>query len=113
MAQRVIVSVTDDVDGSGADETITFALDGVSYEIDLNEKNAAALRKALDKYVAKARRSSARRSTRGPASGRRPVRGAEADPRAVRAWAQEEGLQVSSRGRIPTEILDRYRATGQ
>ena len=110
MAQQVFVSITDDLDGSEAAETITFDLDGTSYEIDLNEKNAAALRKALDKYVASARRSSGRGA--GRASGRRPARSGDADPRAVRVWAQEHGLEVSSRGRIPAEILDRYRAAG-
>ena len=111
MAQQVFVSITDDLDGSEADETITFALDGTSYEIDLNEKNAAALRKALDKYVASARRSTTRATSRGRA-GRRPARGEDADPKAVRAWAREQGLDVSSRGRIPADILDRYRAAG-
>jgi FMN phosphatase YigB (HAD superfamily) len=110
MAQQVFVSITDDLDGSEAAETITFDLDGTSYEIDLNEKNAAALRKALDKYVASARRSSARGASHTRATGRRPARGGDADPKAVRLWAQEHGLEVSSRGRIPAEILDRYRA---
>ena len=112
MAQQVFVSVTDDLDGSEADETITFALDGASYEIDLNDKNAAALRKALDKYVASARRSSTRATGRGRPSGPRPARGGDADPKAVRAWAREQGLEVSTRGRIPAEILDHYRAAG-
>ena len=114
MAQEVLVTLTDDLDGSGADETILFALDGTSYEIDLNAKNAASLRKALDKYMAAARRASgpsgARRS--GTAS-RRPARNAQVDPKAVRAWAQEQGIAISSRGRIPADILSQYRsATG-
>ncbi|HEV8116339.1 MAG TPA: Lsr2 family protein [Acidimicrobiales bacterium] len=113
MAQEVFVSLTDDLDGSEADETIMFALDGAGYEIDLNAKNAAALRKALDKYVANARKSA--RPTagrRGRPSARRGGGNAGPDPKAVRLWAQENGLEISSRGRVPAEIIDRYRAAG-
>jgi len=114
MAQQVLVTLTDDLDGSDADETILFALDGTSYEIDLNAKNAAALRKALDKHVAAARPASAPSSPRrSRPSSRRPARNAEVDPKAVRAWAHEQGIAISSRGRIPAEILSQYRsATG-
>ena len=104
MAQEVLVTLTDDLDGSDAAETITFALDGNSYQIDLNAKNAAALRKAVDKYVAAARRTPrGRRST-----SRRPARNTPVDPKAVRAWAHEHGIAISSRGRIPTDILSQY-----
>ena len=114
MAQEVLVTLTDDLDGSDADETMLFALDGTSYEIDLNAKNAAALRKALDKYVAAARPASAPSGLRRRrSSGRRPARKAAVDPKAVRTWAQEHGIVISSRGRIPGEILSQYRsATG-
>ena len=114
MAQQIHLTLTDDLDGSDADETILFALDGTSYEIDLNAKNAAALRKALDKYATAARRASSPSRTRRtrPAS-RRPARKAEVDPKAVRAWAQEQGITISSRGRIPADILSQYHsATG-
>jgi hypothetical protein len=109
MAQEVIYKLMDDLDGSEAEETVSFGLDGTGYEIDLNAKNAAALRKALDKYVMAARkapRSSGARS-RG-ASGRRG--GAEIDPKAVRVWAAEHGIEVSSRGRIPADVLEQFRA---
>ena len=109
MAQEVIYKLSDDLDGSEAEETISFALDGSSYEIDLNAKNAAALRKALDKYVAAARtapRSSGGRSR--SASGRRGR--SEVDPKAVRIWAQENGIEISSRGRIPADVIEQYRA---
>ena len=110
MAQEVIVTLSDDLDGSAADETISFALDGAAYEIDLNAKNAAALRKALDKYVGAARKP-AIVARRGAA--RRPAaRVSDVDPKAVRVWAQEQGLEISSRGRIPGEILESYRAAG-
>ena len=113
MAQEVVVTLTDDLDGSDAEETVLFSLDGTGYEIDLNAKNAAALRKALERYVVRARRPSLPTGTRGSRSaGRRTTRNAEIDPRAVRVWAQEQGLEVSSRGRIPAEILDRYHAAG-
>lgn len=103
-----------DLDGSGADETITFALDGAQYEIDLNAKNAAALRKALDRYVASARRSTLPSGGgRGRSASRRSAANAVPDPKAVRLWAQEQGLEISSRGRIPAELIDRYRAAGR
>lgn len=113
MAQEVVVTHTDDLDGSAADETVTFALDGTTYEIDLNAKNAAGLRKALDRYVTNARRASnSNGARRGRSSGRRATRGADIDPKAVRVWAQEQGLEISSRGRIPAEIIERYNAAG-
>jgi len=113
MAQEVFVTLTDDLDGSGADETIIFALDGAGYEIDLNAKNAAALRKALDKYVANARKSAGPTpSRRGRPNARRGGGSAGPDPKAVRLWAQENGLEIRTRGRVPAEIIDRYRAAG-
>ena len=115
MAQEVITKLIDDLDGSEAVETVFFALDGESYEIDLNAKNAAGLRKALDRYRAGARVASGGRSS--SASGRRGrgrstrSRG-EVDPKAVRAWAVEHGFEISSRGRIPSEVLEQYKANG-
>jgi len=113
MAQEVVVTLTDDLDGSDADETITFALDGAHYEIDLNAKNAAALRKALDKYVASARKSTMPSGGgRGRSASRRSAASAGPDPKAVRLWAQQQGMEISSRGRVPADIIDRYRAAG-
>ncbi len=98
--------LTDDLDGSEAEETVRFALDGDDYEIDLNSKNAAGLRKALDKFVAGARRSTPPRSRpRGRGSK------SDVDPKAVRVWAAENGIAISSRGRISTEIIEQYRAS--
>ncbi len=104
MAQRVHVVLEDDLDGSSADETVMFALDGVNYEIDLNAKNAARLRDALAKYVGGARRTPARgrRGSRGRASG---VNASE-----IREWARENGYQVSERGRVPADIKTAYDA---
>jgi len=112
MAQETITKLVDDLDGSEAIETVTFGLDGNGYEIDLNAKNAAALRKALDRYRGAARPSSAGRASAGGARRGRPkARGrGDADPKAVRVWAQEHGIDISSRGRIPSEVLEQYKA---
>jgi len=113
VAQEVILKIVDDLDGSEATETVLFGLDGDSFEIDLSAKNAAALRKALDRYLSGARPSSMGRPAasgrRGRAKGR--SRG-DADPKAVRAWANENGIEISTRGRIPSEVLEQYKASG-
>ena len=107
MAQKVQVILLDDLDGGDADETVSFALDGASYEIDLSTKNASKLREALAPYVASARKSSARRTRgRGASSGR----SSRSDTTAIREWAREQGLKVSDRGRIPSDILAKYEA---
>ena len=114
MAQRTVVTLEDDIDGGPAEETITFALDGVTYEIDLNDDNASALREALAPYVGAGRRVGGRStSSRGGGGGGRAARSAPAparrgDTAAVREWAREQGHQVSDRGRIPTHILEAY-----
>jgi hypothetical protein len=115
MAQRQVVELIDDLDGKvlvDHGETVTFALDGVDYEIDLSDKNAARLRGALAPYVAAGRDKSGRRS--GGRSARGPVRKADTivDTRAVRAWAAAHGIQVSSRGRIPADVIAQFRAAG-
>src|SRR5512133_3733071 len=107
MAQRTIIQLTDDLDGKpipeGKGETIRFSLDRTDYEIDLAERNAKALRADLARYVSAARRtaSGGQRNTAG--RGRRRGGGAagrDYDPKAVRAWAESQGIQVSSRGRV-------------
>ena len=103
MAQRVQIQLVDDLDGSEADETITFALDGANYEIDLSEANAKKLRDSFSRWVGGARKSSGR----GRRSGRRggaPRR----DVGAVREWARSNGHQVSERGRIPAPVQEAY-----
>lgn len=108
MAQRTQTILIDDFDGSEATETITFALDGVTYEIDLNEEHAAALRESLDEWVAKARRAGGRRATgRRGASARRAPSG---ETQQIREWAKAQGLQVSDRGRISGEVRAAYEA---
>jgi hypothetical protein len=112
MAQKVLVSLVDDLDGSEADETVEFGLDGVSYQIDLSAENAEELRDALAQYVEHARRAGGRkRAATTRAAGRAPARPASADReqnQAIRAWARKNGYQVSDRGRIPSEVVDAY-----
>ena len=104
MAQRVNIVLEDDIDGSEADETVSFALDGATYEIDLSAANAAQLRDSLATYIGHARRAGGRRSTGRPAArtaGKRNL----AD---VREWARKNGHTVSERGRISAEIQAAY-----
>ncbi len=116
MASRTIVELTDDFDGKKADETVSFSLDGVSYEIDLSAKNAAELRKALAAYIEVGRRvgrgSRNGRSGRPAAAAPRSRKGSDYDPAAVRAWAASNKVNVSARGRISSSVLEQYHAAG-
>jgi hypothetical protein len=104
MTQRTQVFLIDDLDGSSADETVAFGLDGRFYEIDLSSKNAGRLRDALANYVAHGRKSGIIRS-----NGRRPAtRSTGANTADVRLWARSNGYSVNDRGRISTEVLDAY-----
>jgi hypothetical protein len=105
MAQRTLVILEDDYDGSEADETVTFALDGAEYEIDLSAKNAESLRDALAPWVAHARRVGGRRR-RAPARAAAGSSGSSTSE--IRAWAQAQGYEVSSRGRVSGEIREAY-----
>jgi hypothetical protein len=111
MAQKVTVSLVDDLDGSTAEETVEFGLDGAAYQIDLSSDNAEKLRDALADFVESARRSGGRkRAVKVAAVGRVP-RVATADReqnQAIREWARKQGMKVSDRGRIPSEVLDAY-----
>ncbi|MFP8963998.1 histone-like nucleoid-structuring protein Lsr2 [Streptomyces nanhaiensis] len=105
MAQKVQVLLVDDIDGGEADETVTFALDGKTYEIDLTTANADKLRDLLEPYVRNGRRTGGR-SARGksrPAAG-----GASQDTAKIRAWAKENGYEVNDRGRVPANIREAY-----
>ncbi len=108
MAQRTVVLVTDDLDGSEAEETVRFDLDGTQYEIDLNKKNAKALRDGLARYVQHARTAGS--SGRGRGRGRRRQDGSQraVDPKEVRAWAQSHGIEVSQRGRVPANLVAQF-----
>jgi Lsr2 len=110
MAQKVTVTLVDDLDGGTAEETVEFGIDGVSYEIDLSAGNAGKLRDSLADYVSNARKAGGRRKATGPArragSGRASVD--REQNAAIREWARKNGYNVSDRGRIPAEVLDAY-----
>jgi len=104
MAQKVNIILVDDLDGSEADETLTFGLDGTTYEIDLNAGNAAALREALSGYV-----GHARKMTGGARRGRKGA-GSSSNTKDVREWARGQGMDVSERGRISADVQKAYDA---
>ena len=121
MAQKVQVLLVDDIDGGTAEETVTFALDGVSYEIDLTADHAAELRESFSRWVGHARKTGSgsrggSRQQRGgsssSSSSRRSGSGASSsgDATAIREWARENGYEVSERGRISAEIRTAYEA---
>ena len=105
MARKIQVLLIDDLDGSSAQETVTFGLDGTSYEIDLSAENIDKLRKAFAPWVGNGRkigRGTARRSASTQSSG--------SDANVVREWALRNGLAVNARGRIPLEVRNAYEA---
>lgn len=104
MAQRVNVVLVDDLDGNDADETVTFGLDGVDYEIDLSKKNADELRSQLGQYIDAGRKVGGRRR-----KGQRAAGGgtAAAD---IRQWARDNGWDVPDRGRVSAEVREAYAA---
>lgn len=122
MAQRVLIILEDDVDGSTAEETIQFGLDGKSYEIDLNNSNAATLRSALERWVGHARRSSGARkpstvnkpstitSERRPSA---PVKIDRMQSMAIRQWARANGHQVGDKGRVAAPIMEAFERAHQ
>lgn len=110
MAQKVQVILVDDVDGGEADETVSFALDGVSYEIDVSSANAEAIREALAPWVEHARRLGGRSSVRGRSGAKSRPAAERTDLSEVRAWARENGFQVSDRGRVSSEVRAAYEA---
>ncbi|MEX5271550.1 Lsr2 family protein [Kocuria sabuli] len=108
MAQKIEIHLEDDLDGGPADHTVTFALDGKDYEIDLSADNAEKLREALRPYAAAGRKTTRNGGgTRGTGN-----RGAKGDPDTakIRAWAKENGHEVSDRGRIHQSVKDAYYA---
>ena len=111
VAQKVQVLLVDDIDGGVASETVTFALDGTSYEIDLSEENARKLRDSLSMFVASGRRVSARSTGargRGRSSSTAGAPSNAGRTAEVRQWAKDNGHSVSERGRVPSAILDAY-----
>lgn len=125
MAQRVLVRLIDDIDDSEASQTVSFALDGASYEVDLNDDHADELRAALDKFVQAGRRISGKprpvsgkasagkaSSPKGFAGGTAPSSGKVAagkpDNNAIRTWARENGYTLGDKGRIAASIVQAY-----
>ena len=111
MAQKIQVLLIDDLDGGAAESTVRFGLDGTEYEIDLNAEHTQALRDALSRYVQAARRAGggARRPAR---RGRRAAGGV--DSTQIREWAKTQGIEVKDWGRVPAELVARFKAaTGQ
>jgi hypothetical protein len=118
VAQRVVVSLVDDLDETVADETVEFGIDGTSYEIDLSDSNAAKLRDSLADYIAHARKLAGRRRAAGRTAGAAPAAPARRAPgrasvdreqnQAIREWARKAGMTVSERGRIPSEVSEAY-----
>jgi hypothetical protein len=104
MATKVLTTLQDDIDGSDATETVRFALDGVEWEIDLSERNANRLRNSLSDFIAHGRKVGGKR--------RKSTSSGQTDTQAIRKWAEATGIEVSARGRIPTEIVERYRSAG-
>lgn len=110
MAQKVNIILVDDIDGSEAAETISFGLDGATYEIDLNAEHAEQLREALAPWVGHARKLTSRRG----GSGRRQNASSGSSgssgptPAEMREWGRKNGFEVSERGRVPTELRIAY-----
>lgn len=101
MATKTIVLLIDDFDGGEADHSVTFSLDGVAYEIDLSHANIDRLAQALQPFMDKARKTKTMRNTSN--------RKGDVDPAQVRAWARDQGISISDRGRVPAEVLESYR----
>lgn len=110
MAQKVNIVLIDDIDETEADETVSFALDGRDYTIDLSEKNATALREAMALYVAHATPVSGRAKRGRSASSSRAASTSGASPAEIRAWARDNGFDVPDRGRVSQEVRDAYTA---
>jgi Lsr2 len=112
VAQKIQTLYVDDIDGSDAEGTVRFGLDGTEYEIDLNAEHAKALRDAVARYVKAARRvgGAARRPSR---AGRR-ASASGLNTTEVREWAKAQGIEVKDRGRIPAELVVKFKsATGK
>lgn len=105
MAQKVNIILVDDLDGSEATETVSFGLDGTTYEIDLNDTNATALREALSGYIGHGRKVGS-----GPRRGGRRSAAAAGGPSAkeIRDWARSNGFDVPDRGRVSAEVREAY-----
>jgi hypothetical protein len=105
MAKTLVEVLVDDLDGTEAVESVRLGWNGQWRQLELSERNLAALSKAIDRFwdaghPVKSADAPRRRSAATATTGR--------DPRAIRVWAAENGIAVPARGRIPREIEDRY-----
>lgn len=107
MVQKIQTLFIDDIDGGAAEGTVRFGLDGTEYEIDLNAKHTEELRKVLANYAAHGRKAGG--TTRRTSRGRRPDAGA-VDTAKVREWAKESGYDIRDRGRVPANVVEKYKA---
>jgi hypothetical protein len=105
MAKTMNVVVTDDIDGSAGAGPVAFGYQNVFYEIDLSPQNKAQLAEALAPFI-----SAARRTTRTASPRRRRTAADRMDRAAIRAWAHDQGLTISDRGRLSAEVVSKYRA---
>ncbi len=115
--QKTLVELVDDIDGSEAEETVSFAVDGTGYEIDLSGEHANALREALAPYIVAARKAGGGSGNGRRGGGRRgsggssPSEGSDRQrTQAIREWAREQGMEVNERGRIPSRVVEAYEA---
>jgi hypothetical protein len=113
MAQKVLVEMVDDIDGSVATQTVPFALDGITYEIDLSDDNATALRDELATYIAAGRRIGGRKvrvATGQSLSGASSPSVDRERNRQIREWAQANGYEVAERGRLSSDVIAAFEA---
>ena len=116
MAQKTTVQLIDDITGEaiedGKGRTIRFAVDGAEYEIDLAGKQADKFAQALDPYVTHARKTGGRRTAAAATPSRASKSSRDYDPKAVRAWAQSNNVELPARGRIPADVIQKFRDSG-
>ena len=108
MAQKIPTLSIDDLDGTGAEGTVGFGLDGTEHEIDLNAGHARALRQAPAREVRAARRAGG--GTRRPARSRRGARAGGLNTTEVREWAKAPGIGVTDRARVPAGLVIKFKA---
>jgi hypothetical protein len=111
MAQRTVTVLTDDIEGTEiakGGETVVFSIDGTTYEIDLNDKNAKKMREAFQFYVDHGRKKPLSESS---VQKKRAAKNRDYDPKIVRLWAQANDISVPDRGRIPAEVVEKWKAT--
>jgi hypothetical protein len=106
VAQKIRFFFVDDLDGSKAEGTVRFGLDGTEYEIDLNAGHAEQLRTALSRYAGAARKIT--RAARQPVANSRWGAGNWISTSDIRVWAKAQGLEIKDRGRVPTRVIAEY-----